>query len=150
MDAEGAHMKLIRQFAATTAWLIAGWLTGCTPPPVPQPEPSAEQVDQLRRRLDQQAEQIRLLQTTVSEKEATIADLRVRASVLANHVRGLQGEAEQLNEQLKVVGDAPRQRDTYKALYEQLQVENRRLQADMDALKPPASPATTTQSGTDP
>ena len=73
-------------------------------------------------------EQIRL-------KDEKIAELRQRSDRLAEKVRKLEFLNEQLQKQLEAVGDAPKQRDRYKKMLINKELEIKRLEEKIKKLQ---------------
>ena len=88
-----------------------------------------------------QEERNRLLQVQVNASSERIAELQARCDKLDIEIRRLSSLNHQLEEQLKAVGDAPRQRDMYKRQVRDLTAEVERLRTRLQLSGIPTRPA---------
>jgi len=134
--------------------LLATVLSGCEhfrrDEPDPAPAPSAPAPDdhltEAEREVARLAEENRGLNERMGE-------LRNRCDLLADKARDLQFANEQLRKQLDAVGDAPRQRDAYKAKALRMELEIERLKAriaELEQLLAPPATRPATRPATDP
>ena len=89
--------------------------------PTTVPSSTSEEISRLK-------EQIRL-------KDEKIKELSLRADRLAEKVRKLEFLNEQLQKQLEAVGDAPKQRDRYKKMLINKELEIKRLEDKIKKLQ---------------
>lgn len=99
-------------------------------------------------------EQITPLENELYLRDKQIEELRARNDLLSERVKKLEFLNEQLREQLKAVGDAPRQRDLYKQQATENQLQIGRLQRQIKELKramgvPTSHPTTAPVAGDD-
>ena len=80
-------------------------------------------------------EEISRLKEQIRLKDEKIAELRQRSDRLAEKVRKLEFLNEQLQKQLEAVGDAPRQRDRYKKMLINKELEIKRLEDKVKKLQ---------------
>jgi outer membrane murein-binding lipoprotein Lpp len=101
----------------------AMWQSSANPPPPPPAGPPATQAA------------ANDLQTKVDSLTAQVDELKARNQRLSEQVTGLNTTNDQLMRQLQAVGDAPRQRDTYKQWWEQEQRRAQLLLKQIDELR---------------
>lgn len=80
-------------------------------------------------------EEIIRLKEQIHLKDEKIKELCLRADRLAEKVRKLEFLNEQLQKQLEAVGDAPRQRDRYKQMLVNKELEIKRLENKIKKLQ---------------
>ena len=90
------------------------------------------------------------LQGQLSERDQRIQELMVRSNTLSDQVNRLTFMNEQLNKQLAVVADSPRERDRYKRLSTDQAVELQRLRERLAAMRDRVNVDVTTQPATPP
>ena len=93
-----------------------------------QPEPTTVSSSTTNEEISRLKEQIRL-------KDEKIKELSLRADRLAEKVRKLEFLNEQLQKQLEAVGDAPKQRDRYKKMLINKELEIKRLEDKIKKLQ---------------
>jgi len=81
------------------------------------------------------SEEISRLKEQIRLKDEKIAELRQRSDRLAEKVRKLEFLNEQLQKQLEAVGDAPKQRDRYKKMLINKELEIKRLEDKIKKLQ---------------
>jgi len=87
-------------------------------------------------------ERIAQLEDELHMRDKQIEELRAREDLLSEQAKKLEFLNEQLQKQLKAVGDAPRQRDRYKQLAVENQLEIDRLRSQIKELKRAIGPPT--------
>ncbi|MCD6377866.1 MAG: hypothetical protein J7L99_03320 [Planctomycetes bacterium] len=80
-------------------------------------------------------EEISRLKEQIRLKDEKIKELSLRADRLAEKVRKLEFLNEQLQKQLEAVGDAPKQRDRYKQMLINKELEIKRLEDKIKKLQ---------------
>ena len=80
-------------------------------------------------------EEISRLKEQIRLKDEKIKELSLRADRLAEKVRKLEFLNEQLQKQLEAVGDAPKQRDRYKKMLINKELEIKRLEDKIKKLE---------------